>query len=301
MTKNITVQEHGEPKEFEGVARLDTKLMGGSAMTWLPDDETTAGKLDITENGEYLAANDGLYGYSEITVNVPIEGRDRCVFGYERDAKVAVMACTRDGNLMARMFPSYVKIEPLSESAMRTRDVRSTIDTFNITLMTANDTVYRNLTEVEALGLLNDGGVTPSVWRERETRGFVNEDCDILYAVDGTDNHEGTNAIEERRGRYMSVIDDEGVTIYGRAGYYLVHPTLFAAVPKWLDDFRTFMDSDFDSAEYMVYGREVDGDVIIPAWAKDGFNLMYEFYTDEEDGTEELHWVPFENVDGSIL
>ena len=301
MTKSITVQQHGEPQEFDNVARLDTKIMGGTAMTWLPDDETQTGTLEVTQNGEYLAESEGLYGYSEVVVNVPIEERDRCVFGYEQDGRYAVMACVRNGIMMARMFPSYIKIAPISQSMALMRSFDSTLELFDITLMTASDAIYRNLMSSEEMGILTDVQMPPEAWKVEARQWAYLDDTDILYAADGTGTGEGTDAIEEGRGRYMSVVDSLGNTIYGRAKYYVAHPEYFAAVPKWVAGFSTFMDGDFNLGEYMIFGREVDGDVKAPSYIKDGFKLCYEFYTDGNDGAGYMHRVPVENVQGDIF
>lgn len=286
--------------EFEGVARLDTKTMGGRAMTWLPVDETEAGTLEVELNGEYLAESEGLYGYSEVTVNVPIQDRDRCVFGYERDAKVAVMACMRDGRMMGRMFPSYIKIEPYSQSMARTRRGDLPYSPYTVRLMTARDTVYRSFTTINetALGWLNDVHENIEMLQDELATMAICEEFDIVYAVDGTETGLGSQAVEEMRGKYMSVTDNNGNGIYGRAGYLLIHPTMFAAKPTWLNAFSTFMDAAFNERDYVIFGREVDGDVKVPEYLTDGMKLCYMFYVEGEEG---FHLVPVENVSGDIF
>lgn len=60
----------GTPQVLSGVEKIQTPLVGGSSMTWLPEDETVATTLYVTENGEYDASDSGYYGYSKVTVMV---------------------------------------------------------------------------------------------------------------------------------------------------------------------------------------------------------------------------------------
>lgn len=72
MSKNLTIDEGGESRHFDGVKRLKTKLSGedGGTCYWVPDDETQAWPTFIMDNGMHVAAEDGHYGYSEANVNV---------------------------------------------------------------------------------------------------------------------------------------------------------------------------------------------------------------------------------------
>lgn len=68
MSKNITIQEGGVAKQLTA-DKLKTNLVGGGTCLWVPEDEMTLGTKSINENGTYLASDDGLYGYSQVTVN----------------------------------------------------------------------------------------------------------------------------------------------------------------------------------------------------------------------------------------
>lgn len=71
MSKNITIQEGGVARQFGGVPRIRTDEVGGGSCWWVPEDETELTNKTITENGTYDAADDGVYGWDTINVNVP--------------------------------------------------------------------------------------------------------------------------------------------------------------------------------------------------------------------------------------
>lgn len=68
MSKNITIQEGGVAKQLT-VDKLKTNLVGGGTCLWVPEDGTVLGSKNITENGTYEAATEGLYGFSSVTVS----------------------------------------------------------------------------------------------------------------------------------------------------------------------------------------------------------------------------------------
>ena len=70
MSKNIAIQEGGTAKSMT-VHKLKTTLVAGGTCLWVPEDEVSLGTKHITENGTYTALEDGKYGYSQVTVNVP--------------------------------------------------------------------------------------------------------------------------------------------------------------------------------------------------------------------------------------
>ena len=74
MSKNLTIDEGGESRHFDGVKRLKTKLAGDDAGScyWVPDDETRAWPTFIMNNGMHSAEDEGVYGFSEAMVNVYI-------------------------------------------------------------------------------------------------------------------------------------------------------------------------------------------------------------------------------------
>jgi hypothetical protein len=74
MSKNLTIDEGGESRHFDGVKRLKTKLAGENAGTcyWVPEDETQAWPTFIMDNGMHSAEDEGVYGFTEAMVNVYI-------------------------------------------------------------------------------------------------------------------------------------------------------------------------------------------------------------------------------------
>lgn len=129
MSRQITIQEGGQPKSLT-VDKLQTALVGGGSCLWVPEDETTTTTKHITANGTYRAASDDAYGYSEVTVNVAggngsadshgiptIEGGTMpggigsAVIGKDPETgnDVAV-GVDEDGNLVETPVPSYIKV-----------------------------------------------------------------------------------------------------------------------------------------------------------------------------------------------
>lgn len=74
MSKNITIAEGTQAKNFNNVAKIRTNLIGGGTQNWVPEDE--AGKyadledISISENGTYYADDEGVDGFSVVRVNV---------------------------------------------------------------------------------------------------------------------------------------------------------------------------------------------------------------------------------------
>lgn len=71
MSKDIIIEEGGVGRQFTGVTKLQTKQIEGGVCYWVPEDETELTNKTITENGTYRAADDGVYGWDTINVNVP--------------------------------------------------------------------------------------------------------------------------------------------------------------------------------------------------------------------------------------
>lgn len=68
LSKNVTIKEGATSKQFSA-QKLKTNMVGGGTCLWVPEDETRLTTKNITENGTYLASDDGYYGYSQVTVN----------------------------------------------------------------------------------------------------------------------------------------------------------------------------------------------------------------------------------------
>lgn len=105
MSKDITIQEGGIAKQLTA-NKLRTALVGGGDCLWVPEDEVQVGEKIIDENGTYLAADDGLYGYSQVTVRGvgQVTGKD----GAGNDAMAYVDPDT--GQIMIDELPSELRV-----------------------------------------------------------------------------------------------------------------------------------------------------------------------------------------------
>lgn len=73
MSKNIIIQEGGTNYQFTA-KKLKTDKVGGGSVLWVPEEETVLKKKKITEEGTYKASDEGVYGYSEVQVDVTGSG-----------------------------------------------------------------------------------------------------------------------------------------------------------------------------------------------------------------------------------
>ena len=71
MSKNVVITENGQGKKFT-VKRIRTTTDTGGVCDWFPEDEM--GEKTITSNGTYRAVDEGLFGYSEVEVDIPSPG-----------------------------------------------------------------------------------------------------------------------------------------------------------------------------------------------------------------------------------
>jgi hypothetical protein len=72
MSKVITIQIDGEPQTMEA-KKINTPDIDQWHTGWVPADEVDLADLSVHQNGNYVAEEDGLYGYSRIEVDVPTE------------------------------------------------------------------------------------------------------------------------------------------------------------------------------------------------------------------------------------
>ena len=75
MSKNITISEGTQAKNFNNIHKLRTNLIGGGTQYWVPEDEAgdyaKLSEKSITANGTYTASDENKDGYSKVIVNVP--------------------------------------------------------------------------------------------------------------------------------------------------------------------------------------------------------------------------------------
>lgn len=106
MSKNITIKEGGADKQFT-VDKLKTNTVGGGTCLWVPEDETQLGTKSVSENGTYVASDDGYYGYSQFSVSGvgTATGRDP-VTGQEKSVTVD----PETGDLVETVIPSEIRV-----------------------------------------------------------------------------------------------------------------------------------------------------------------------------------------------
>ena len=106
MSKNIVIQEGGTGKQLT-VDKLKTNPVGGGSCLWVPEDGTTLGTKYISENGTYRAANDGYYGYSEVTVSGvgTVTGKDP-----ETGEDVEVHKDPDTGEIVETVIPASIRV-----------------------------------------------------------------------------------------------------------------------------------------------------------------------------------------------
>lgn len=116
MSKNITIQEGGVGRQFTA-DKLKTALVGGGSCLWVPEDEVKLSTLHVTENGTYSAADDGGYGYSQVTVNVPggaggDPGGEGCsIVGTNPDTGNDELVTVEDGKITTTELPHSIRVE----------------------------------------------------------------------------------------------------------------------------------------------------------------------------------------------
>ena len=72
--KNPTILEGGIARVFSGIRKQFTRQSGSDDMiTWVPESDRQLTTKYITQNGIYLAADEGYYAYSGVTVSVPTD------------------------------------------------------------------------------------------------------------------------------------------------------------------------------------------------------------------------------------
>ena len=67
MSKSIIIEEGGISRQL--TADKLRSITGGGTCDWIPEDTAVLGTKSISDNGTYKAADDGYYGYSQVTVS----------------------------------------------------------------------------------------------------------------------------------------------------------------------------------------------------------------------------------------
>lgn len=83
MSKNITIKEGAVARNFTGVKKLQTNVMGGGNQLWIPEDEAadycTFKKITARENGTYKAEDEGCDGFSEVKVDIASDLKEKVI------------------------------------------------------------------------------------------------------------------------------------------------------------------------------------------------------------------------------
>lgn len=113
MSKDITIQEGGVAKQLT-VERLRTNLVGGGTCLWVPEDEVALGQKNINEDGIYVAADDGLYGYSHVMVHGIGAAAGKVPSGTTlptvNDGNEYGVVKNNNGNLEFQKLPSSIRV-----------------------------------------------------------------------------------------------------------------------------------------------------------------------------------------------
>ena len=80
MAQRVIIGINGELTPFDAsLDKIRTPGIEASYVTWVPDADTRCETLNVTANGNYVAADEDKYGYDYVTVSVPgssVTGRD---------------------------------------------------------------------------------------------------------------------------------------------------------------------------------------------------------------------------------
>ena len=115
MSVNITIKEGGVAKNLTA-DKLRTNLYGGGTCLWVPEDDVQLGTKSIDENGTYKAEDDGYYGFSQVTVNVPggaggpPGGKGSSVVGKKPNGNDAVITIDQNGDIVEMELPSEIRV-----------------------------------------------------------------------------------------------------------------------------------------------------------------------------------------------
>lgn len=94
----------------ETVDKLRTPGIGGSDITWIPEEKTRCESLSVSANGTYAAADAGKYGYNYVVVNVP----GNSVTGTDDDGDEATATVDPDtGEIEITKIPSSIRVTTL--------------------------------------------------------------------------------------------------------------------------------------------------------------------------------------------
>ena len=76
MSEGIHILEGGLTRKLSPIDKIRTNTSDGNGSIWVPDSKTNTGVLHASENGIYIASEDGYEAYSEVIVRVTKDSFD---------------------------------------------------------------------------------------------------------------------------------------------------------------------------------------------------------------------------------
>ena len=76
MNENISIKEGGITRKFSPIDKVKVNNTDESESIWVPKDDMNTGTLYATENGIYIASEDGYSAYDEVVIRVTDESYD---------------------------------------------------------------------------------------------------------------------------------------------------------------------------------------------------------------------------------
>ena len=101
------IKEGGTSRIFDKIKTLETPLQSSGSCIWVPEAKTNLTTKNISENGVYVAKNDGAYGYSSVIVNVQTVGG---ITGTGSDGKQHTISTDPSGNVVDNVTPVEIRI-----------------------------------------------------------------------------------------------------------------------------------------------------------------------------------------------
>ncbi len=111
MGEIVRINAGSKARGFEGVDKLRTQLSGGGTCLWVPSYGVRLGTKRVTENGTYSAADEQLYGYSSVQVNVDAEVDQ--LTGKGQDGNDYSVTKNGSGGLVETKVPSEIRVTTL--------------------------------------------------------------------------------------------------------------------------------------------------------------------------------------------
>ncbi len=142
MTKNISISEGSKSAQFGPVRRLVTSLQSEGTCAWVPEDETRTKTLSVRENGTYYP-EEGYYGFSKVTVNVPkgISGNPTNSEGLDPEIEYC-FEVDEGGNVDVSELPSSIAVATLPTDTSYTEGEPISLSGIAVTAYKGNGSVW---------------------------------------------------------------------------------------------------------------------------------------------------------------